>query len=360
MTVSTFIIAMRFFLCIFYFFSFFFFTPAQTARPFNAFYYPTGLVIDSKDNVYVCSLNNKIIKISPDGTAADFAGNPNSYVGFKDGKGGAAKFDSPKQMAIDAHDTVYVTEPNAIRKVAPDGTVTTFAGNKGNTIKDGPLSIASFRNPEFITIDKNKNIYVTDKGIDDKTKNEYFIIRKISSSGDVTSLKNNSGNELRSDFCGLVCDKAGNIIVCDQGNRCIKKITPTGIVTVIAGQCGKRFTNPVYIQGDIRTAELMTPLNITFNKNDELYFSDLRLHRIISIANGKVATVAGNSEIDMTHANIMGYAKEGYADGKAKTALFNFPQAIAFDSKGNLFIVDQGNECIRKLSPDGVVSTFYK
>jgi hypothetical protein len=350
---------MRFVFCAFYFFCVSIFLHAQSARPFNAFYYPTGLVIDSKDNLYICGLNNKIIKISSDGIATDFAGNPNSYVGYKDGKGAVAKFDSPKQMAIDRNDTIYVTEPNAIRKIAPDGTVTTFAGNKGNTIKDGPLATAAFRKPEFIAIDKDKNIYATDKDIDDKTKTEYFVIRKISA-GEVSTLKDNDGHEFQSDFCGLTCDNSGNIIVCDQGGRCIKKITPGGIVTVIAGQCGKRFSNPIYKEGDIKTAELMTPLDIVFNKNGDLYFSDLRLHRIIKIANGKVTTVAGNNEIDMTHANIMGYAKEGYTDGQANLALFNFPQAIAFDSKGNLFIVDQGNQCIRKLSTNGVVTTFYK
>ncbi|MFI5186850.1 MAG: hypothetical protein ACHQF0_09010 [Chitinophagales bacterium] len=350
---------MKYFSCLFYFFVGPVLLSAQNTRPFNAFYYPTGLVIDSRDNVYVCGMNHKIIRISPDGVATDFAGNPNSTVGYKDGKGPAAKFDSPKQMAIDPADTIYVTEPNAIRKISPDGQVTTFAGNKGNIIKDGPISIASFRSPEYVAIDKKKNIYVTDKEIDDK-KNAYFVIRKISPQGEVTTLKDHNGQELQSDFCGLVCDENGNIIVCDQGNRCIKKITPDGIVSVIAGQCGKRFYNPVYKEGDIKTAELMTPLDIIFNKNGDLYFSDLRLHRIIKIAGGKVTTVAGNGEIDMSHANIMGYAKEGYADGRAKIALFNFPEAIAFDSKGNLFIVDQGNQCIRKLSTDGTVSTFYK
>ncbi len=350
---------MKYFPGLFYFFVFPVLLSAQNTRPFNAFYYPTGLVVDSRDNVYVCGMNNKIIKISSKGIATDFAGNPNSAVGHKDGKGPAAKFDTPKQMAIDPADTIYVTDFGSVRKIAPDGTVTTFAGNKGNVIKDGPLSIASFRSPEYIAIDKKKNIYITDKGVDNKN-NEYHVIRKISSQGEVTTLKDRSGQELQLDACGLICDDEGNIIICDMGSRCIKKITPDGIVSVIAGQCGKRFYNPIYKEGDIKIAELMTPLDIVSNKNGDLYFSDLRLHRIIKIADGKVTTVAGNSAIDMTHANILGYAKEGYANGKAKLALFNFPQAIAFDSKGNLFIVDQGNQCIRKLSPDGIVSTFYK
>ena len=163
---------------------------------------------------------------------------------------------------------IYVTEPNAIRKIAPDGTVTTFAGNKGNSIKDviffsmGALFI---RSPEYITIDKKKNIYVTDKGIDDK-KNAYFVIRKISPQGEVTTLKDHDGRELHFDACGLVCDDDGNIIACDMGSRCIKKISPDGTVSVIAGQCGKRFSNPIYKEGDIKTAELMTPLDIYLAK----------------------------------------------------------------------------------------------
>lgn len=334
---------------------------AQGTRPFNPFYFPTGLVIDSKDNLYYCGMNNKIIKITSDGIATDFAGNPNSYVGYKDGKGILAKFDTPKYMAIDTEDTIYVAEAGSgsIRKVAPDGTVTTLAGNKGHVIKDGSISAAAFRSPEFIALDKKKNIYVTDKGIDEK-KNEYFVIREISSQGMVSTLTDHNGQPMHSDFCGLVCDNVGNVIVCDQGSRCIKKIAPDGIITVLAGQCGKRFYNPIYKEGDIKTAELMTPLDIVFGKKGELYFSDLRLHRIIKVANEKVTTVAGNSAIDMQHSNIMGYAEAGYLDGVAKKALFNFPQAIAFDRKGNLFIVDQGNQCIRKLSPDGMVSTFYK
>ena len=87
---------------------------------------------------------------------------------------------------------------------------------------------------------------------------------------------------------------------------------------------------------------------------------DQRLHRVIKIASGRVSTLAGNNIIDPCAQNIGGRAQEGYQDGKALTALFNFPKGIAYDSKGNLFIADMNNHCIRKLSPDGMVSTFAK
>src|ERR1700752_879289 len=103
-----------------------------------------------------------------------------------------------------------------------------------------------------------------------------------------------------------------------------------------------------------------SPETIITTKHGEIVFTDQRLHRIIKVANGKVSTLAGNSIIDPCAQNIAGRAQEGYRDGKALTALFNFPKGIAYDSKGNLFIADMNNHCIRKLSPDGVVTTFAK
>jgi hypothetical protein len=104
----------------------------------------------------------------------------------------------------------------------------------------------------------------------------------------------------------------------------------------------------------------MEPLNVILGVSGAIYMSDQRLNRIISIANGKVTTVAGNNKIDMEHSNIGGYSDPGFLDGPAKTALFNSPEGIALDRAGNLFIADTMNQCIRKLSAAGVVTTFSK
>jgi hypothetical protein len=86
----------------------------------------------------------------------------------------------------------------------------------------------------------------------------------------------------------------------------------------------------------------------------------IRVNRIIKIADKKISTVAGNSKIDMQNINIQGYSEAGYADGPAKKALFNEPLGIIFDKKGNLLIADGMNYCVRKLSADGMVSTYNK
>ncbi len=186
-------------------------------------------------------------------------------------------------------------------------------------------------------------------------------IRRISKEGVVTTLKNTDGSPIKIGFAGgITCDSDGNVIVCDQRSRCIKKINTIGTVSTIAGRCDFQKWNPTYKEGNVSSALLVEPSAIVINRKGEIIFSDLRMHRIIKIANSKVTTIAGNGEIDLSHSNIGGYAEEGYADGNAKSALFNGPMGIVFDKQGNLYIVDSKNKCIRKLSNGGVVSTFCK
>jgi len=96
------------------------------------------------------------------------------------------------------------------------------------------------------------------------------------------------------------------------------------------------------------------------NKKGEILFTDQRINRVIKVANGRVSTLAGGNIIDPCSQNIAGRSQEGNRDGKALSALFNGAKGLAYDSKGNLFITDTGNHSIRKLSPDGIVSTFAK
>ena len=331
---------------------------AQTPKLTGAFAASFGIVADSKGNLFVTGRNNKIIKISPAGKAELFAGG--ARMG-KDGKGKDAGFNDTEGIAIDAADNLYIADGPCIRKITPDAVVTIIAGTRNSGIRDGNWQTAAFWNTENIAIDNKGNIYVSDYAQPGASTGEYCI-RKISADGFVTTIKDGANNLVIRYPRGMVCDSLGNLYICCNASHCIRKITPTGIITTVAGQCDKTELNSVYKEGPVSTAVLTTPGGIALAKNGDIYITDSRLHRIIKIANNKVTTVAGTGKFNFS-GNPAGGAEPGYADGKALTARFDAPNGIAFDRNGNLFIIDRsnsGNSYIRKLSPDGMVTTFCK
>jgi sugar lactone lactonase YvrE len=333
---------------------------AQTPKLTGAFAASKGIAVDSKGNVFVTGNNNKIIKITPQGKAELFAGG--ARMG-KDGKGPSAGFNDTEGIAIDAADNLYVADGTMIRKITADGSVTTIAGTKISGYKDGDRSAAAFVNLENIAIDNNGTIYVTDnEWINNRGSSGFYVIRKITAQGIVTTIKDGD-SLLRLHYPrGLACDAAGNLYVNASVSHCIKKISPSGIITTFAGQCDKTIFNSVYKEGPLSSAVLTNPSGMAIAKNGDIYISDSRLHRIIKIANNKVTTVAGTGKFNFS-GNPAGAAEPGYADGKALSARFDAPNGIAFDRNGNLFIIDRSNSnnsYIRKLSADGIVTTFCK
>ena len=164
---------------------------AQLPKLNNAFYYSSGIVVDSKGNAFVTGGNHRIIKITPEGKAELFAGE--------------AGFSNPSGIAIDSSDNLYVADNTRIRKISPDGTVTTFAGNDKSLQKDGTGTAASFREPQNIAIDNSQNLYVTDEGFDVAKKKSFHVIRKITPKAEVTTLKNVGGNHHSDKLCRRNC-----------------------------------------------------------------------------------------------------------------------------------------------------------
>jgi serine/threonine protein kinase, bacterial len=318
------------------------------------YYFPFSVAADSKGNVYVSGKQNKIVKLTPDGVASDFVGNPSGATRHRDGVGTAALLEDGKDLAIDAADNLYIVDNNKVRRITPGAVVTTLAGNDTSAFVDGVGAKASFRNPKYIAVGPDARVYVVDR-----VENEYAAIRIITPGGVVTTRRNADGSVLEINAYGIAVEPNGDVIESD-GARCIHRLLADNSLVTIAGQCGKRPSNPVYTPGDAAASELMEPLHVILSAAGAVYMSDQRLNRIISIANGKVATVAGNNKIDMQHSNVGGYSDPGFLDGPAKLALFNSPEGITFDPAGNLFIADMMNQCIRKLTPSGGVSTFSK
>jgi DNA-binding beta-propeller fold protein YncE len=341
---------------------------SQSPKLNNAFNKSSGIVADSKGNLFVTGQNNKIIKITADGKTSHFAGSSQGFSGNEDGIKG--KFDNTSGgITIDASDNLYITDNTRIRKITPNGIISTIAGLLTAASNDGGRNTATFLHLENIAIDNKGTIYVTDyaPGKDWKpgmvSNSSYYYIRKITATGIVTTLQNGDAGPLLLQYPrGLACDAAGNLYICAVASHCIKKITPQGIITTVAGQCDKTKFNSVYKEGSITTAVLTSPGGIAIAKNGDILFSDNRLHRIIKIANHKVTTAAGCGKISFS-GNPAGAAEPGEKDGKALQAMFENPAGIAFDKIGNLYIVDRSNRnnsYIRKLSTDGMVTTFCK
>ena len=343
---------------------------------------PHHIVVDSKDNVFV-TRKYGLVKIAPNGTITNLS-KQGPVIGGMD----RAWYD----LIIDSKDNLYAHDGKVIYKivVSADNIVTLkkFAGQDYSyKLEDGPLATAGFNAIGLMTIDKNDNIYLTDSAdkikdtigtnsvtdnfnlsdaarkIERKNRKAFSVIRKISSNGIVSTLKTPDGKFiLPNQISGMAIDPQGNIIFGSYSfGRFVGKIDlATGAITLVAGQPYKREWCPIYTQGPIATAEFVEPENIIVNKKGEILVADQRINRIIKIADGRMSTLAGGNIIDDCSGNIAGSSENGNRDGKALSALFGSPKGMAYDSKGNLFIADTANHCIRKLSPEGMVTTFAK
>ena len=263
-----------------------------------------------------------------------------STIGSTNGSGSDAQFNKPSGVAVDPQGNVYVADyrNNRIRKITPIGEVTTFAGLfQGNT--DGTATDAAFFNPYGLVIDPFGNLYVAD------TWNH--CIRKITSQGVVSTIAGSSdgyldatGTNARFSYPrSLALDAQGNVYVADQGNHKIRKITPQGSVTTFAGS-SQGFAN-----GLGSTAKFDTPYGIAIDAQGNVYVADQGNHKIRKITpQGAVSTYAGSTL--------------GFANGGVTTAQFNEPTGIAVDAQGNVYVADQSNHKIRKISSALFVSTI--
>lgn len=204
---------------------------------------PYGVAADNAGNVYVADTGNHTIrKVTSSGNVTTIAGLAGSAGGV-DGNAGAARFSSPQSVAIDSAGNVYVADTgnSTIRKIAPSGDVITLAGLAGSTgSSDGNGSAARFNAPKGIAVDSAGNLYVAD------TYND--TIRKISSTGDVTTVAGMAGAQGSTDGAGSVArfldpegvsaDSSGNLYVSDSGNSTVRKISSSGSVTTLAGLAG--------------------------------------------------------------------------------------------------------------------------
>ena len=251
-----------------------------------------GMAIDSTGNIYVAdALNSRIRKITVNGVVTTFAGS--GALGNSDGTAATASFNFPTALVFDASGNLYVTDSQAhnVRKITPAGVVSTFAGSGIFSSVDGTGTAASFRAPSGIVIDSAGNLFVADAVAD--------VIRKITPAGVVTTFAgttdvagNADGTGTTASFndpFGLAIDASGNLFVADAQNNKIRKITTAGVVTSYAGSGVAGSSNAT---GTAATFNI--PVNLSIDSDGFLYVADTggRMIRKIS-PSGKVTTVAG-------------------------------------------------------------------
>ena len=307
----------------------------------------TDIIFDAADNLYFADESgNRIRKITPDGIVSTVAGT--GLPGFKDGPKDQAQLFYPKALTFDNEGNLYVAQFYAIRKIAPNGAVTTFLGartpgidshylNNGDTTRypviDGEIL---FETPQALTIDKTGNLYIAAgannpqivKITADKQISVFYGTPFAEAARTVANTSQVRGPN------GLAFDQQGNLLISDSGLGIIK-LTPNGL--------------PVYFTGDgyighvdglAKLAEFNSVTGAIFDKSGNLYVGDDKYIRKIT-PDGTVSTIAGSGNNNRPNT-------EPLKDGPGNQAQISNPTSMAFDSKGNLYVVDDGG--IRKIT----------
>lgn len=308
-----------------------------------------AVAADGGGNVYVAEGSGVIRKISPGAIVSTLAGTPGQY-GAVDGLGPAARFFQPNSLAVDSAGNLFVGDAGyAVRKVAPDGNVTTFAGKLGESafvVADGDQ--ARFEGVSAVAVDAQDRVYVF----------ENRRLRRFDSAGhalpwggapqgvvavDSSVCRIGQGMAIapNADLIMACTDRAYRVPVPpDQLKMQILRITPAGSVAVVAGQ-GRGNTD-----GPAAVARFNDPYGVAVGSDGRILISEIGNHAIRQIdTQGVVSTLAGGTG-------------EGFADGPGPAARFSNPTAIVTAPDGNLYVADRDNGQVRRVSFSGDVSTL--
>ena len=312
------------------------------------FYNPSGVAVDGSGNLFVADYTNQVIrKISSGGVVTTLAGTSGS-ASSADGTGAAARFNYPTGVAVDGSGNVYVADNgnHTVRKITSAGVVTTLAGSAASPgTADGTGAAARFYNPAGVAVDGSGNLYVADQS--------NHTIRKVTSVGVVSTVAGTVGSAGAADGTpasarlynpsGVAVDGAGTVYVADRLNNTIRKVTSAGVVTTLAGSAG----NLGSADGTGVAAKFNNPIGVAVDGSGTVYVADQSNHTIRMITSaGVVTTVAGAAGLS------------GSADGTGASARFANPTGVAVDGAGNLYVADYSNQIIRKVTSAGVVTTL--
>ncbi len=308
---------------------------------------PFAVAADASGDLFIADLGHQSVRMAgTNGIMTTVAGN--GTYGYS-GDGGSATNASlayPDGVAVDATGDLFIADNlnERVRKVSTNGTITTVAGNGalGYSGDGGPATNASMHFPDDVAVDTSGNLFIADTG--------NRCIREVSTNGTITTVAGNGTPGFSGDGGpatnanlnapkGVAVDNSGNLFIADWSNTRVRKVSTNGIITTVAGNGTYGYSGD---GGPATNASMGYPWRVTVDALGNLFIADYGLQRIRMVnANGIITTVAGNGN--------NGYYGDG---GMATSASLNFPYGVAVDASDNLFIADTDNNRIRKVTPD--------
>jgi uncharacterized protein (TIGR03437 family) len=305
---------------------------------------PDGVAMDSAGNLFIADYyNNKVRKVTPAGTITTVAGTGDDGSGGDLGPAISARLSHPSGVAVDNAGNLFIADymNNRIRKVTPGGTISTVAGNgtEGYNGDSIPATSAELWLPIGVAVDSAGNLFIAEL--------TGYRIRKVTPAGTISTVAGNGSpgyNDGPATSAGLnfptgvAVDGAGNIFIADRGNNFIRKVTPAGMMSRVAGNGNQGFSGD---GGPATSAALSYPSGVAVDAAGDLFIADAGNNLIRKVTpDGTISTVAGNRT-----------SSSGGDGGPATSAGISSPPGVIVDNAGNLFIADFGNNKIRKLTP---------
>jgi len=315
---------------------------------------PASLTFDRQGNLYISDrANHRVRKVNKKGIITTIAGNGTGGFSGDGGPATQASLNLPSGLVVDNKGNLYIADRsnNRVRVINSKGIIKTFAGNGKNGYHGDnmPALKATLDKPFGLALDKDNNLYIADRGNNRIRKVDYSgLISSVAGDGGFYYIGDN-GPAYRASIAGptgVVVDDKGNVIIADRQNNRIRMVDKQGMIRTIMGTGHQDYNGDSELA---RETNLHLPFSVALDKNGDILVIDRSHYRIrkLIMKGSKVTTIAGN-----------GVKQFGGDGGPSQGAHLEFPHGIDVDSKDNVIIADKAHYRIRKITPEGIISTI--